>query len=74
MTDFDMPDMDGADLAEAAKNIVPDLPIILVTALAREAGRTGPLFTGVLSKPIDRKSLVLQCEMSLLRSESDQKD
>ncbi|GGC00279.1 hypothetical protein GCM10011363_16110 [Marivita lacus] len=74
VTDFDMPDMDGADLAEAAKNIVPDLPIILVTALAREAGRTGPLFTGVLSKPIDRKSLVLQCEMSLLRSESDQKD
>lgn len=74
VTDFDMPDMDGADLADAAKNIVPGLPIILVTALAREAGRTGPLFAAVLSKPIDRKSLVLQCEMSLLLSEGDRKE
>lgn len=65
VTDYDMPGMTGADLTEAAKAIVPNLPSILVTALAGEAGRSGSLFAAVLSKPIDRQSLVLQSESAL---------
>ena len=66
VTDFDMPGITGAQLAEAAKAIAPGLPIILVTALAGEAGRSGALFAAVLPKPIDRQSLVLQAEAALL--------
>ncbi len=66
VTDFDMPDMTGAQLADAAKAIVPGLPIILVTALAGEARRSGAVFAKVLSKPIDRQSLVLHSELALL--------
>jgi CheY-like chemotaxis protein len=53
-------------LAEAAKTVAPGLPIVLVTALAGEAGRSGALFAAVLSKPIDRQSLVLQAALALL--------
>ena len=66
VTDFDMPSMTGAQLAETAKDIAPGLPIVLVTALAGEAGRSGALFDDVLPKPIDRHSLVLQCELALM--------
>ena len=66
VTDFDMPSMTGAQLAETAKDIAPGLPIVLVTALAGEAGRSGALFDDVLPKPIDRQSLVLQCELALM--------
>lgn len=66
VTDFDMPDMTGAELTEAAKAIAPDLPSILVTALAGEAGRSGALFANVLSKPIDRKLLVMHAEVALV--------
>lgn len=66
VTDFDMPGINGARLAEAAKTVAPGLPIVLVTALAGEAGRSGALFAAVLSKPIDRQSRVLQAELALL--------
>lgn len=66
VTDYDMPSMTGAKLAEAVKTLAPDVPIILVTALAGEAGRSGDLFSAVLSKPIDRSALVLQSELALL--------
>lgn len=66
VTDFDMPGMNGAQLAEAAKTIKPTLPIILVTALAGEAGRSGALFASVLPKPIDRHSLVQKSELALI--------
>ncbi|MEM6385664.1 MAG: PAS domain-containing protein [Pseudomonadota bacterium] len=35
ITDYDMPEMTGGDLAEWVKRIRPDIPVILVTALAR---------------------------------------
>ena len=66
VTDFDMPGMTGAQLAEAAKAIKQNLPTILVTALAGEAGRTGAFFAAVLPKPIDRQSLVMQAELALM--------
>ncbi|MGR3513184.1 MAG: PAS domain-containing protein [Paracoccaceae bacterium] len=35
ITDYDMPEMTGGDLAERVKGTRPDIPVVLVTALAR---------------------------------------
>ncbi len=66
VTDYDMPGMNGADLARAARAAAAGLPVILVTALAGEAGRSGADFSAVLSKPVDRVALVRQAELALL--------
>lgn len=66
VTDYDMPGMNGADLASAARSAAPGLPVILVTALAGEAGRSGAEFSAVLPKPVDRRALVRQAELALL--------
>ena len=61
ITDYDMPDMNGADLAERIRTIAPDLPIILCTALPSIMGgvRAGSkLFDARVPKPIDLKRLV----------------
>lgn len=73
VTDYDMPTMSGAQLAEAVKAIAPKLPILLVTALAGEARRSSTLFTNVMAKPIDRESLVKQAELAVF-SVVDQKE
>lgn len=55
VTDFDMPGMDGADLAQAARELRPDLPLVLVTALPddpRVRIREGSLFRAILGKPV----------------------
>lgn len=63
VTDFDMPEMTGADLARQAHVLSPALPVVLVTALPdweqRDVNRkTRPEFSAVLSKPTDRGALV----------------
>jgi CheY-like chemotaxis protein len=68
VTDFDMPGMTGAELADAARRLVPGLPVILVTALAGVAGRHGSAFAAVLGKPVDRDALVSSAEAAILRS------
>ncbi len=68
ITDFDMPDMNGAELTDAIKAIAPQVPVILVTALAGIAGRAGTQFDMVLAKPIDRVTLVMAAETAILRS------
>jgi PAS domain S-box-containing protein len=69
VTDFDMPAMSGAELADAVHAHDPDLPILLVTALAGVADRTSARFHAVLGKPIDRARLVSSAE-SAVRSTS----
>ncbi len=53
ITDYDMPGMNGAELAASARALRPDLPILLVTALP-DAARTrineGELFDAVTGK------------------------
>ena len=56
ITDYDMPGMTGGDLAERLHSIAPELPVFLVTALARRLsdprvaeGR----IAGVFAKPVD---------------------
>ena len=71
ITDYDMPDMTGAALAEAARALAPGLPVILVTALAGLAGRSEAVFDAVLSKPLDREALVRSAEAAILRHEQN---
>lgn len=63
VTDFDMPGMNGADLARAAHSIRPAFPVVLMTALPDWAHRdinrtTNPEFSEVLSKPTNSKTIV----------------
>lgn len=58
VTDYDMPGMNGAELAESARNSVPNLPIILVTALAGVDGRSASRFNAMIAKPVDRDALI----------------
>lgn len=67
VTDFDMPGMSGDALGDAIKLAAPELPVILVTALAGVAGRLGAQFDEVLSKPIDRNALVRAAEAAIIR-------
>ena len=63
VTDFDMPEMTGADLARAAHALRPDLPVMMVTALPDWRGRdmpgtTDPRFATVVAKPASASALV----------------
>lgn len=57
LTDFDMPHMDGAALAEAAKAARADLPVVLCTAFDLHM-RSGALFDGELEKPAEPGALI----------------
>jgi len=61
ITDFDMPHLNGGELATRAHEYAPRLPVLLVTALPDWRGRTGAAarqFIGVLGKPLTRQSLI----------------
>ena len=66
VTDYDMPLVTGAELARVARSHAPGLPVLLVTALAGEAGRSGADFSLVLPKPVDREALVAGAEQAIL--------
>jgi PAS domain S-box-containing protein len=54
VTDFDMPDMDGGQLARAARALKPDLPVLLCTGAPGphlERHRHQPLFDAIIGKP-----------------------
>ena len=60
LTDFDMPGMNGAELAAAARLVCPDLPVLLITALPddpRIRVREGDLFSAILGKPLSVAAL-----------------
>jgi PAS domain S-box-containing protein len=58
VTDFDMPGMNGAQLAHAVRQVVPKLPCILVTALPETSGWDPELFDSVHRKPLNRKAFL----------------
>jgi PAS domain S-box-containing protein len=72
ITDFDMPGMNGAELARAVKIIDPQIPIVLITALADWRGRTclnsGRDFLAVLGKPLESIELVSTAEIAIRSS------
>jgi PAS domain S-box-containing protein len=60
ISDFDMPGMNGEQLARKLRRSRPDLPILLLTALPRvhQLHRgSSPLFDGVLGKPASAAQL-----------------
>lgn len=68
ITDYDMPGMNGAELSKSIRAVAPNVPIILVTALAGIEGRAGAQFDVVLAKPMDRAALVLAAETAIVRA------
>ena len=68
ITDFDMPGMNGSELAHAARARAPRLPVVLVTALAGMAGRDTGMFDAVLGKPLEKAALVNAAEIAILRA------
>ena len=52
ISDMNMPDMDGAQLAREIKKKYPDLPIILLSSMGNEQTKTeAHLFNAILTKP-----------------------
>jgi len=70
VTDFDMPELTGAEVARRAHAVRSDLPVILVTAFSGALGGSGAVFDAVLDKPIDREALVSAAETAILRRRS----
>ena len=61
ITDFDMPGLNGAELAMRAREIVPDLPMMLISALAdspRVLGQCRSLFSTICSKTASPSEIV----------------
>jgi CheY-like chemotaxis protein len=69
ITDFDMPGMTGTELARAVHRHAPQMPVVLVTALAGVAGRDTEMFDAVLGKPVEKDALVHAAEVAILRAE-----
>ncbi|MEO1549347.1 MAG: PAS domain-containing protein [Pseudomonadota bacterium] len=56
ITDYDMPGLNGGDLTQRVRKAAPELPIFLVTALARrltDPRVAGDRVQGVFAKPVD---------------------
>jgi PAS domain S-box-containing protein len=68
VTDFDMPGMNGAELAAAARKLRPDLPILLCTALpeAHRQQDDSP-FDIVIGKPVSPGNFLAAAEAALAR-------
>lgn len=66
LTDFSMPGMTGAELAETLSNLQPDLPIFIATGHAEALSNVGPGITR-LAKPFDRAALAAAIEMAAAR-------
>jgi nitrogen-specific signal transduction histidine kinase/ActR/RegA family two-component response regulator len=73
VTDYDMPDMDGAALASALRALRCDLPILLVSALPsahrRYAGQAN-LFDAVLAKPASMGPLLEAARVAIAAAKS----
>ena len=58
ITDMQMPDMDGLQLAQHIKAKHPAMPIILLSSVGNESKKKYPeLFTSVLNKPVKQEHL-----------------
>jgi PAS domain S-box-containing protein len=58
VTDQDMPDLRGTDLARVAAACDPVVPTVLVTAMPDAVGFDAPLFHAVLAKPVSADRLI----------------
>ncbi|MCX7371236.1 MAG: PAS domain-containing protein [Alphaproteobacteria bacterium] len=70
VTDFDMPGMNGIELARAARALSPGLPVVLLTAVPATAEPFKTDFDAVLAKPVSREALISAAESAMLHVES----
>jgi two-component system, cell cycle response regulator CpdR len=68
LTDFNMPGMDGIELAEKAREMAPHMPIFMITGdispeIVRLAGEAG--IARVFAKPFDLEDMVAMVERIL---------
>ncbi|HEX8060585.1 MAG TPA: response regulator, partial [Cyclobacteriaceae bacterium] len=58
ITDMNMPEMDGSQVATAIRKINPALPVILLSSIGDERGkRMAEMFSAVLTKPVKQNQL-----------------
>lgn len=76
ISDMQMPEMDGVELAGLIKQMQPSLPIILLSSIGDETRDKYPhLFSAVLTKPVKQQNLcgVIQGALSVMTIPQDQK-
>src|SRR5260221_9911912 len=72
LTDMEMPDMDGIQLAQAIKLSHPALPFILLSSIGDERARAhSDLFSSVLTKPV-KQNMLRQQIVNCLRKQDRQ--
>ena len=57
ITDYTMPEMNGADLALKIRQFAPNQPILMITAYSSELGAVPPGVDRVLRKPFNLEEL-----------------
>jgi CheY-like chemotaxis protein len=70
VTDHDMPQMTGSELARAARAVAPSLPVLLCTALPDWHGhdrRDGALFDALVGKPARPEAILSGARAALDR-------
>ncbi len=65
VTDYDMGEMNGAELARDVRLVRPEMPILLCTALS-EHDRGGPPFDAAIPKPIEPEKLRAAAHAAIL--------
>jgi PAS domain S-box-containing protein len=68
ITDYDMPGINGAELAAQARRLRPDLPLLLLTALPEKHRRQDPsfrIFDAIIGKPVTLDSLLAGAEAAI---------
>jgi len=71
ITDKLMPEMDGVELAASIKKALPDIPIILLSAVGDENRTKFPhLFSTVLTKPVKESQLYSTLQIELKESKA----
>jgi two-component system sensor histidine kinase/response regulator len=70
LTDMQMPDMDGCELAQRVQQIYPRLPIILLSSVGDDRNKNYPgLFKSILTKPV-KQEMPCQLMINELRGKS----
>ncbi|MEP6584619.1 MAG: two-component regulator propeller domain-containing protein, partial [Ginsengibacter sp.] len=81
LTDMQMPEMDGIELAQKVKSKYPSLPVILLSSVGEDYNKHNPkLFTSILNKPVRQHILsknilnALQPQKSPMSAETNQQE
>ncbi|CAN5256074.1 hypothetical protein BH11BAC5_BH11BAC5_20340 [soil metagenome] len=70
LTDMQMPDMDGCELAQRVQQLYPGLPIILLSSVGDDRNKNYPgLFKSILTKPV-KQEMLCQLMINELRGKS----